>query len=203
MQLVGERVSMLDTMKSLRIGPPEVFEKFGVPPEKVVDVQALCGDSVDNVPGAPGIGVKTASALITEYGDLDTLLARALEIKQDKRRQTLIDFADQIRLSRELVKLDCDTPLPAPLETLTVEAPDPAVLADFLEAMEFRTLARRLGEPGAARPAPPKEDPPPPPGDTTAYACVRDLAALGAWIARARAAGVVLVVHETDPPPPA
>jgi len=92
MQLVGERVSMLDTMKNVRIGRAEVMEKFGVPPEKVVDVQALCGDSVDNVPGAPGIGIKTASALINEYGDLDALLARASEIKQDKRRATLIDF---------------------------------------------------------------------------------------------------------------
>ncbi|HEY7852623.1 MAG TPA: 5'-3' exonuclease H3TH domain-containing protein, partial [Caulobacteraceae bacterium] len=116
MQLVGDRVSMLDTMKNLRIGRAEVIEKFGVPPEKVVDVQALCGDAVDNVPGAPGIGIKTASALITEYGDLDSLLARAGEVKQDKRRQTLIDFADQIRLSRQLVTLDCETPLPEPLD---------------------------------------------------------------------------------------
>src|SRR6202142_2194740 len=137
---------MLDTMKNVRIGIPEVMEKFGVPPEKVVDVQALCGDSVDNVPGAPGIGVKTASALILEYGDLDTLLARAGEIKQDKRRQTLIDFADQIRLSRELVELDCDTPLPAPLADLAVEDPEPKTLADFLELMEFRNLARRVVE---------------------------------------------------------
>ncbi|HQT54224.1 MAG TPA: 5'-3' exonuclease H3TH domain-containing protein, partial [Phenylobacterium sp.] len=99
MQLVGDRVSMLDTMKNLLIGPEQVMEKFGVAPNRVVDVQSLCGDSVDNVPGAPGIGIKTAALLINEYGDLDTLLARAGEIKQDKRRQTLIDFADQIRLS--------------------------------------------------------------------------------------------------------
>src|SRR5205807_4432443 len=108
MQLVGPQIAMLDTMKNLRIGPEQVVEKFGVTPDKVVDVQALCGDSVDNVPGAPGIGIKTASALITEYGDLETLLARAGEIKQDKRRQTLIDFAEQIRLSRQLLQLDCD-----------------------------------------------------------------------------------------------
>src|SRR5579864_1023648 len=131
MQLVGPQVSMLDTMKNVRIGIPEVVEKFGVPPEKVVDVQALCGDSVDNVPGAPGIGIKTASALINEYGDLDTLLARASEIKQDKRRQTLIDFADQIRLSRELVRLDCNTPLPEPIEQLAVNESDPETLAGF------------------------------------------------------------------------
>ncbi|HEX4183546.1 MAG TPA: 5'-3' exonuclease H3TH domain-containing protein, partial [Caulobacteraceae bacterium] len=146
MQLVGERVSMFDPMKNIRIGPPEVAEKFGVSPDKVVDVQALCGDSVDNVPGAPGIGIKTASALILEYGDLDTLLARAGEIKQNKRRETLVAFADQIRLSRELVRLDCDTPLPAPIDELDVAEPDAPVLAAFLEMMEFRTLARRVAE---------------------------------------------------------
>ena len=127
MQLVGDRVSMLDTMKNVKIGVEQVFEKFGVAPDKVVDVQALCGDSVDNVPGAPGIGIKTASLLINEYGDLETLLARASEIKQDKRRQTLIDFADQIRLSRQLVQLDCDTPLPEPVDDLAVRDPDTGV----------------------------------------------------------------------------
>src|ERR1700728_1336824 len=105
MQLVGDRVSMFDPMKNVRIGRAEVMEKFGVPPEKVIDVQALCGDSVDTVPGAPAVGIKTASALINEYGDLDSLLERASEIKQEKRRQTLIDYADQIRLSRQLVTL--------------------------------------------------------------------------------------------------
>src|SRR5665213_1844328 len=199
MQLVGDRVSMLDTMKNIRIGRAEVFEKFGVAPAKVVDVQALCGDSVDNVPGAPGIGVKTASALITEYGDLETLLARASEIKQDKRRQTLIDFADQIRLSRELVRLDCDTPLPAALDTLAVEAPEPATLAAFLEAMEFRTLGRRVAEAAGIKPAPaPVESAPAAPIDTSLYVCVRDLATLDAWIARARDAGTVAFDTETD-----
>jgi len=114
MQLVGDRVSMLDTMKNVKIGPDQVFEKFGVAPDKVVEVQALCGDSADNVPGAPGIGVKTAALLINEYGDLETLLARAGEIKQEKRRETLINFADQIRLSRQLVQLDLSTPSPPP-----------------------------------------------------------------------------------------
>src|SRR4249920_1293167 len=148
MQLVGPRVSMLDTMKTpnLVIRAEQVFDKFGVTPDKVVDVQALCGDSVDNVPGAPGIGIKTASALINEYGDLDTLLARAAEIKQDKRRQTLIDFADQIRLSRQLVQLDCDTPLPEPVDDLAVRDPNAGVLQAFLEQMEFRSLARRVGD---------------------------------------------------------
>src|SRR6201994_1718076 len=139
---------MLDTMKTpnLVIREEQVFDKFGVTPDKVVDVQSLCGDSVDNVPGAPGIGIKTASALINEYGDLDTLLARASEIKQDKRRQTLIDFADQIRLSRQLVQLDCDTPLPSPIDELTVRDPDIATVTGFLEGMEFRTLTRRVAE---------------------------------------------------------
>jgi len=202
MQLVGDRVSMLDTMKNLRIGPAEVMEKFGVPPDKVVDVQALCGDAVDNVPGAPGIGIKTASALITEYGDLDRLLARAGEIKQEKRRATLIEFADQIRLSRQLVTLDCETPLPAPLETLGVKPPDPPVLAAFLESMEFRTLARRVGESGgtgAPTPTPVAAAVPDAgPIDVSAYACVRDLDTLDAWIARARAAGMVAFDTETD-----
>ena len=201
MQLVGERVSMFDPMKNLKIGPDQVFEKFGVTPDRVVDVQALCGDSVDNVPGAPGIGIKTASALITEYGDLDSVLARAGEIKQDKRRQTLIDFADQIRLSRELVRLDCNTPLPAAIEDLTIGEPDAAVLAGFLETMEFRTLARRVHEHinGGAAPAPVAKAPPASkPIDTGAYALVRDLTSLDAWIARASARGMVAFDTETD-----
>ena len=203
MQLVGPQVSMLDTMKNLKIGHDQVIEKFGVPPDKVVDVQALCGDSVDNVPGAPGIGVKTAALLINEYGDLDTLLARAAEIKQPKRRDTLIEFADQIRLSRELVRLDCETPLPAPIDDLVVAAPDPEVLGKFLEEMELRTLARRVsgGSAASAQAAttPAKPSTPDHPAiDTTAYVCVRDLATLDAWIARARAVGVVAFDTETD-----
>ena len=202
MQLVGDRVSMYDPMKSVRIGPAEVAEKFGVGPDKVVDVQALCGDSVDNVPGAPGIGIKTASLLINEYGDLDTLLARAGEIKQDKRRQTLIDFADQIRLSRQLVRLDDHAPLPSPIEDLAVTEPDHAVLGQFLELMEFRTLSRRVkgdvssGKAGPAAAA--AETPAAGPIDTSAYACVQDLETLNAWIERARQAGVIAFDTETD-----
>jgi DNA polymerase-1 len=205
MQLVGPRVAMLDTMKNIRIGHDQVVEKFGVPPDKVVDVQALCGDSVDNVPGAPGIGVKTASALILEYGDLDSLLARSGEVKQQKRRETLIAFADQIRLSRELVRLDCETPLPTPVDELAVAEPDAAVLAAFLEEMQFRTLARRVeayGQgPGAATPQPEAKAPEAPKHgaiDVNAYACVRDLETLDAWIARARAKGVIAFDTETD-----
>ena len=221
MQLVGDGVSMFDTMKNVRIGPEQVFEKFGVGPDKVIDVQALCGDSVDNVPGAPGIGVKTASLLINEYGDLDTLLARAGEIKQDKRRQTLIDFADQIRLSRQLVTLDRSTPLPTPIDELKAADPDGPTLAAFLDQMEFRTLARRIGEAGHAPSAPagggaramatpkaptfdvqraprPSAAAEPLAIDTNAYECVRDLEALDRWIAKATAAGLVAFDTETD-----
>ncbi|MBP7816367.1 MAG: DNA polymerase I [Phenylobacterium sp.] len=207
MQLVGDRVFMMDTMKNLLIGREQVIEKFGVPPEKVVDVQSLCGDSVDNVPGAPGIGVKTAALLINEYGDLDTLLARAGEIKQDKRRQTLIDFADQIRLSRQLVQLDCDTPLPSPIDDLRVAEPTAEILAAFLEEMGLHTLGRRVasGGGGTRAPAAPATSAPRPAPvtdhgaiDVTKYVCVRDLETLDAWIARAHGAGVIAFDTETD-----
>ena len=203
MQLVSDQVSMFDTMKNVRIGREQVIEKFGVPPEKVVDVQALCGDSVDNVPGAPGIGVKTAALLINEYGDLDTLLARAGEIKQEKRRQTLIDFEGQVRLSRQLVQLTCDAPLPCPIDELAVADPDAAVLAAYLEQMEFRTLARRVEAQSGVAPAPkpipaPVEQPPQAAIDVTLYDCVRDEAALQRWIDRAYAAGIVAFDTETD-----
>lgn len=146
MQLVGDGVTMYDTMKDRRIGVPEVIEKFGVAPNKVVDIQALAGDSVDNVPGVPGIGVKTAAQLITEYGDLDTLLARAGEIKQPKRRDALIENAEKARISRQLVKLDDQVALDVPLDDLAVHEPDARKLIAFLKAMEFATLTRRVAE---------------------------------------------------------
>ncbi len=146
MQLIGDRICMLDTVKDRRICAPEVMEKFGVTPDKVIDVQALCGDSVDNVPGVPGIGVKTAALLINEYGDLETLLARAGEIKQPKRRESLIEHADQARLSKVLVTLKDDVPVETPLEQLGVSDPDPAVLLAFLQEMEFRTLTTRVSQ---------------------------------------------------------
>ncbi len=146
MQLVGGGVEMLDAMKNLRIDREGVEAKFGVGPERVVDVQALAGDSVDNVPGAPGIGVKTAALLINEYGDLDTLLEHASEIKQPKRRQTLIDHADQIRLSRQLVLLDDAMELDFSLDDLDLRAPEPETLLAFLAEMEFRTLTRRIAD---------------------------------------------------------
>jgi DNA polymerase-1 len=146
MQLVNDCVVMYDTMKDKRIGIAEVIEKFGVPPEKVIEVQALIGDSTDNVPGVPGIGVKTAAQLIGEYGDLETLLARASEIKQEKRRQTLIDNAEQARVSKRLVTLDDRVKLDVALPDLAVHEPDHKRLIAFLKAMEFSTLTRRVAE---------------------------------------------------------
>src|SRR5262245_36351329 len=146
MQLVTDCVVMYDTMKDRKIGIPEVIEKFGVPPEKVIEVQALIGDSTDNVPGVPGIGVKTAAQLIGEYGDLETLLMRASEIKQEKRRQALIEHAENARLSKKLVTLDDHVKLDVPLAALAVHEPDYKRLIAFLRAMEFTTLTRRVAE---------------------------------------------------------
>ena len=144
MQLVGNGVEMFDAMKNKRIGTEQVEEKFGVGPNRVIDVQSLAGDSVDNVPGAPGIGVKTAALLINEYGDLDSLLERASEIKQPKRRETLIENADQIRTSRELVTLKTDMEMDCLLDDFEVQAPDPEVVLKFLSEMEFRTMSARI-----------------------------------------------------------
>jgi len=146
MQLVDDGVVMFDTMKDKKIGRAEVIEKFGVPPEKVIEVQALIGDSTDNVPGVPGIGVKTAAQLIGEYGDLETLLARASEIKQEKRRQSLIDNAEAARLSKKLVTLDDHVKLDVPIGDLAVHEPDQKRLIAFLKAMEFSSLTRRVAE---------------------------------------------------------
>ncbi len=154
MQLVQPGLVMLDGMKNKKIGRDEVIEKFGVPPEKVVDVQALAGDSVDNVPGVPGIGVKTAAELITDYGDLDQLLAHAEDIKQPKRRERLIMFADQARVSRALVRLRDDVPLELAAERLGVQDPQAETLLGFLRDLEFNTLTRRIAESLGAEPPP-------------------------------------------------
>ena len=146
MQLVGNGIEMYDAMKNKRIDREGVFEKFGVYPDRVIDVQALAGDSVDNVPGAPGIGIKTAATLINEFGDLDELLRRSDEIKQPKRRQALIDNEEQIKISRELVTLDSHTPLKFELDDLEFSAPVPEKLLDFLTKMEFRTLTKRIAQ---------------------------------------------------------
>jgi DNA polymerase-1 len=146
MQLVTDDVVMYDTMKDRRIGIAEVIEKFGVPPAKVVEVQALAGDSTDNVPGVPGIGIKTAAQLIVEYGDLETLLLRAGEIKQPKRREALLENAEKARISRQLVLLDDKVKLDVPLDELAVQEPDARKLIAFLKAMEFATLTRRVAD---------------------------------------------------------
>jgi DNA polymerase-1 len=210
MQLVGGGVEMFDAMKQNRIDRDGVHAKFGVYPERVVDVQALAGDSVDNVPGAPGIGVKTAALLINEYGDLDSLLERAGEIKQPKRRETLINNADQIRLSRQLVQLDCKTPLDFTIDDLEIRDPDPDKLLNFLVEMEFRTLTKRVAErfgkdmpqitdttPSATAAQPAAMDVVDIAFNAEKYECVRDMAALQDWIARIYDVGYVSVDTET------
>ena len=146
MQLVTPTVHMYDSMKDKQIGIPDVVEKWGVPPEKMIDLQSLTGDSTDNVPGVPGIGPKTAAQLLEEFGDLDTLLARASEIKQVKRRENIIANADLVRLSRQLVTLKTDVPLEMPLDALVLEKQDGPRLIGFLKTMEFTTLTRRVAE---------------------------------------------------------
>ena len=254
MQLVGNGVIMYDTMKDRRIGPDQVVEKFGVGPEKVIEAQALIGDSTDNVPGVPGIGPKTAAELLGQYGDLETLLAHASEIKQAKRRENLTTFAEQARLSKKLVTLDQNVPLDVAVDDLAVHEPDYKHLIAFLKAMEFNTITRRVAEKsgidasaieadaslvsssatkgGDAPPAPqldlgapPSPAPPrsaapnekPESGaltpialatargeaaraatfDRSKYECVRTLADLKKWIARAHDSGVVAVDTET------
>ena len=207
MQLVGGGVEMYDVMKNRRIDRDGVYEKFGVFPESVVDVQALAGDSVDNVPGAPGIGVKTAALLINEYGDLETLLDRAGEIKQPKRRESLMTNADQIRLSKQLVQLDCATPLAFSIDDLEVRDPDPEVLLGFLGDMEFRTLTKRIADklgieaPVIAEQTAAADDGVSQPEkvafDPSAYECIRDLDALQLWIDKIQERGTVAVDTET------
>ena len=206
MQLVGDGVEMLDAMKNKRIGRDGVMEKFGVGPERVVDVQALAGDSVDNVPGAPGIGIKTAALLINEFGTLEELLDRAQEIPQPKRRQTLIENRAQIELSKRLVSLDCNTPLDFTLDDLEVKEPNPEVLLKFLSEMEFRTLTKRIADQAGVE-APVIEDTNTAsdapvakeavPFDTDSYECVNTIEALQRWIDRINYVGHVAVDTET------
>ncbi len=214
MQLVGDGIEILRPGMQSKpdevIGPEGVVNYFGVGPERVVDVQALAGDSVDNVPGAPGIGIKTAAQLINEYGDLETLLARAGEIKQPKRRETLTEKADQIRVSRELVKLDEQVPVEVPLDGFALNPPDPDTLLSFLREMEFRTLTNRIAEAlGAEVPA--AEDAPAaetkvgkpgaviemPPISRDCYETVTAMDALDGWIAAIRERGLAAVDLET------
>ena len=196
MQLVGERVSMFDTMKNRHIGPEEVVEKFGLGPEHVIDIQALAGDSTDNVPGVPGIGVKTAAQLIEAFGDLESLLARAEEIKQKKRRENLIEFAEQARVSKELVTLKTDTPVVESIDEFVMRPIDRDKLLAFLNEMEFNTLTRRvasdLGGDAPLAPAAAASS------GEAAYETVFDEAVLKNWIAEAYERGVVAVDTETD-----
>lgn len=206
MQLIGGGVVMLDAMKNKVIDRDGVVEKFGVFPERVVDVQALAGDSVDNVPGAPGIGIKTAALLINEYGSLEELLDRAGEIKQPKRRESLQDNRAQIEMSKRLVQLECDMALDFTIDDLEVQDPDPQALLDFVVKMEFRTLSKRLAEklkveaPVIAEPtiAVAFSDAPQASAiDPSKYETIRDGAGLQVWIDRIYARGYVAVDTET------
>ncbi len=226
MQLVGDGIEMLDPIKNKIIGPAEVMEKFGVPPAKVVDVQALCGDATDNVPGVPGIGIKTAAQLIGEYGDLESLLARAGEIKQPKRRETLLANVELARISMRLVTLDIAVPVVEPLESFVVRPPDPDKLVTFLAAQGFRTLLARVQasaggvvQPGAGGVVQPGAGGVVQPGAGGAvaasvaaipagavspatiardYELVLTVAALDRWIAEAQAVGTVAIDTETN-----
>ncbi len=144
MQLIRPGVTLYDTMKDRDVGEDAVLEKFGVTPDKVIDVQSLAGDSVDNVPGVPGIGVKTAAQLLSEYGDLETLLARAPEIKQQKRRENLIQFADQARISKRLVTLDDKVPVEHDVGDFAVDPPKASQLIGFLKALEFTSFTKKV-----------------------------------------------------------
>ena len=198
MQLVNDRVSLWDGMKNKIIGAAEVHEKFGVGPEKVIEVQALAGDSVDNVPGVQGIGIKTAAQLINEYGDLETLLARAGEIKQPKRREKLLEQADMARISRELVTLKIDVPIDVPLDDFRKRQPDTEMLLTFLREQEFKTLVASISakfglsaEDDGAEPEQIKTQ-------ETDYSLVQNLKDLTPWIEAARKAGTLAVDTETD-----
>ncbi|MBL0114914.1 MAG: DNA polymerase I [Sphingomonadales bacterium] len=214
MQLIQPGVDMLDPMKSERLGPQAVIEKFGVGPERLGEVLGLMGDSADNVPGVPGIGPKTAAKLVQEFGTVDAVLAAAPEMKPSKMRDNLVAFAEQARLSRVLVELKCDADLPEPLDDfLLKEVPEPP-LRTFLEHHGFASLLKRLGGDGPGKPdhqtmklirseaktAPPAPSPEPETQsfDLDAYVCVQTVEALDVWIEEATRAGVIAVDTETD-----
>jgi DNA polymerase-1 len=199
MQLVSDKVVMYDAMKNREIDAAGVVEKFGLGPEHVVDIQALAGDSSDNVPGVPGIGVKTAALLIEEYGDLDAVLARAGEIKQNKRRENLIEYADLARVSRDLVRLKDDVPVEHALDGFDVKKPDHDTLIAFLKEQGFKSVIARVEAAHIADGGAPSEGsaaaaPPPDKGE---YELVQNEKALAAWIAEATAAGAAAVDTET------
>ncbi len=224
MQLVTDKVRLYDPMKSAYIGPEEVRAKFGVAPDRVIDVQALAGDSVDNVPGVPGIGIKTASALIEEYGDLETLLSRAHEIKQQKRREKLIDHAEDARVSYKLVRLEDHAPVTVPIESLKARNPDSPALRAFLDKQGFRSVHARLGQsrphnvaPAAGSPAKntdhaPQNAPQDAPRGVTdlgpaiaenQYTLINDVAVLRQWMEQAAQKGLLAIDTETTSLTPA
>jgi len=202
MQLVGPGIDMLDPVKNKMIGPAEVEERFGVPPDKVIDVQALAGDSIDNVPGVPGIGVKTAAELIKTYGDLDTLLARAGEIKQPKRRETLLANIDNARMSRDLVRLKDDVPLPEPLEDFILKPPDHDKVLAFLRDMGFKSIIQRLETQHAASAGAkfPEHVAPTPADEKVGYAIVDEEATLAWWADEARRRGAIAIAVQGSSP---
>ena len=205
MQLIQPGLDLYDTMNNRRLNAPEVIEKFGVEPDRLGDVLALMGDTVDNVPGVPGVGPKTAAKLISEYGDVEAVLAAAPAMKPGKLRDNLIEHAEMARLSRVLVTLKDDAALPEPLEDLELKGIPEDPLRAFLEHHGFRSLLTKLGGGTSAGPAPtpsaprePAAAPDEPPFDLDGYACVTTLAALDDWIAEATLAGVCAVDTETD-----
>ncbi|MFT8719329.1 DNA polymerase I [Acetobacter sp.] len=214
MQLIGPHVDMMDPIKQKPIGASEVEAKFGVGPDRVIDVQALMGDPTDNVPGVPGIGPKTASALVNEFGDLDAVLAAAPDMKKSKRRDSLIEHAEAARISRQLVTLKADIPLPVRLDDLAVQEPNEEILGDWLDRMGFRSIRHRFGL-GEGKPLaqaaaaaamrfanggnqPAMTPPKPQQAPYGPYETVTDLLTLERWVAEARAAGVCAVDTETD-----
>jgi DNA polymerase-1 len=204
-QLLCDRVTMFDIHTDTTIDTAALWENKGIRPDQVIDMLALMGDTVDNVPGVEGIGPKTAAQLIQEYGDLEGVLSHAEEIKKPKLKQNLIEHADSARLSRQLVTLVCNAPLPEPLDALEMKGIPPEPLREFLEEQGFKALLNRLGAGTEVRPAPsPTATPvqsevrPEPKIDRTAYETVITLDALDRWIAEARANGFVALDTETD-----
>ena len=215
MQLVGDGVRMLDPMKSKWIGEEQVIEKFGVTPDKVVDVQSLAGDSADNVPGVPGIGVKTAATLINEYGSLEELLERASEIKQNKRREKLIAHADDARMSKRLVRLDENAPVPVALTDLKTHNPDKPALMEFLQIHGFNSIIKRLSSNGiSVKTEGSKQAKAPlfrgdameealPPASENKYTLINDVKTLKRWLDEAMHEGVLAIDTETTSLTPA
>jgi DNA polymerase-1 len=201
MQLVRDGVELFDPMKAVPIGLAEVLAKFGVTPDKVVDVQALAGDSADNVPGVPGIGVKTAAQLIIDYGDLESLLARAGEIKQPKKRELLQTYAEQARISKRLVTLDDQAPLPVPVNELKARNDHHAELIAFLQAQGFRSILTRLKAPELGAETTEILSPTPQipkPNLPKDYCCIQKLADLEPYLATAREQGYLAIDTETS-----